>query len=99
MTGFDDELIPGRDNSLGRAKTGRARKNAKASKERVHVVLSLQDGCVAAPVTELFKQQLLVSRPLCGVVNGLNNISDVAGVARGPCYGPVGRQFVQKTHE
>jgi two-component system, chemotaxis family, sensor kinase CheA len=76
-----DELIPIRE--ISAQHDGRSRKLAQDGKERVHVVVSLQDSCIAVPVDELLGQQLVVSRPLRGVMNGLDSISGVALLSRG----------------
>ena len=78
-----DELIPIRNISAKRHQPGQSHVRMEDGKQRVHIVLAFHDSCIAVPVDELLGQQLVVSRPLRGVMNGLNSISGVALLSRG----------------
>ncbi|MCH8466023.1 MAG: Hpt domain-containing protein [Roseinatronobacter sp.] len=78
-----EELIPICDISGHKPGRGTVRKHAADGKERIHVVLNLPNSCIAVPVDELLGQQLVLSRPLRGVMTGLSSISGVALLSRG----------------
>jgi two-component system, chemotaxis family, sensor kinase CheA len=105
-----DELIPICDISGHKPGQAMGRKRGADGKERIHVVLNLPNSCIAVPVDELLGQQLVLSRPLRGVMTGLNSISGVALLSRGDvamvlspgalCGGVTGEEFFrnQLTH-
>jgi two-component system, chemotaxis family, sensor kinase CheA len=105
-----DELIPICDISGHKPGQAMGRKRGADGKERIHVVLNLPNSCIAVPVDELLGQQLVLSRPLRGVMTGLNSISGVALLSRGDvamvlspgalCGGTTGEEFFrnQLTH-
>jgi two-component system chemotaxis sensor kinase CheA len=76
-----NEIIPVRDVSKARSATIGAAKTLSAS--QIFVVVSVAQSCVALPVDELLGQQLILSRPLRGVMAGLSGLSGVALLSRG----------------
>ncbi len=78
-----DELIPIRSISTASGCPGGHGRQPADAKPKVHIVLSLPDSCVAVPVDELMGQQLVLSRPLRGVMTGLQSVSGVALLSRG----------------
>ncbi len=78
-----DELVPVRSISDSGGRCDAGHRMGADKRPRVHVVLALPESCVAIPVDELLGQQLVLSRPLRGVMTGLASISGVALLSRG----------------
>lgn len=76
-----EELIPVQEISAGRAPSLACQRDPDL--KQIYVILSLEENCVALPVDELLGQQLVLSRPLRGVMTGLQRVSGVALLSRG----------------
>lgn len=77
----EDELIPVKNISV--SAPGDRDGGYRPDKDQIYIVLSLSESHVALPVDELLGQQLVLSRPLRGVMSGLQGVSGVALLSRG----------------
>lgn len=91
-----DELVPVQD-FAGRAGAPGASIQPPPSGQ-IYVVLSVAQSCVALPVDELLGQQLVLSRPLRGVMSGLPGLSGVALLSRGDVAMVVSPDSICGTH-
>lgn len=76
-----DELIPVQN--IASVKPRRDCARNKPDPDQIYIIVSLAENCVALPVDEVLGQQLVLSRPLRGVMSDLRRFSGVALLSRG----------------
>lgn len=76
-----DELIPVQN--IASVKPRKDCTRNKPDTDQIYIIVSLAENCVALPVDEVLGQQLVLSRPLRGVMSDLRRFSGVALLSRG----------------